>query len=337
MADLSWTDTATPTCMFQLGIRICDHFALAMAELSHQDLKLQYERLEDLNTRMSLMGGGLSLAEYVERVRKELRVYHGEPLSDAMWSSLGDPYDYGARVQTINTIALEQVRRCVQKWGGSNAAARLDSLSELPLECGASGGNSIECAFDRDSLRINVGAGVTESLLNECMIFEFTLFHEYLSHAFPDWNEDEPDVSEAWLFALELQWFKYEYTALDTDLLIKVWEPRLQGDRDPFRAAEWLLGRCDSRRCVATFILNLVSSWDSLGPGKGSEFLSLLIGAATKAGLKSGGRMSAKQQHTLDLVNDLLCSPCASDAPLWDLKAMQTELKREISKYGLNI
>jgi hypothetical protein len=169
------------------------------------------------------------------------------------------------------------------------------------------------------------------------MIFEFTLFHEYLSHAFPDWDEDEPEVSEAWLFALELQWFKYEYTALDTDLLIKVWEPRLQGDRDPFRAAEWLLGRCDSRKCVATFILNVVGSWQSLGSGNGSEFLSLLIGAATKAGLKAGGRISPKQQHTLDLINRLLCSPCGDDIPSWDLTAMRRALRKEISKYSLQI
>jgi hypothetical protein len=337
MADLSWTDAATPTCMFQLGMRICDHFALAMSELAHHDVKSQYERLDDLNTRMSLMAGGLSVDEYVEHVRKELVVYQGEPLSDAVWASLAGPYDYTARVQAINAIALDQVRKCVSKWGGPQAADRLKALAELPLQCGASDGGSIECAFDRDSLRINVGAGVTDSLLNECMIFEFTLFHEYLSHAFPDWDEDEPDVSEAWLFALELQWFKYEYTALDTDLLVKVWEPRLQGDRDPFRAAEWLLGRCDSRKCVATFVLNLVSNWESLGPEHGSEFLSLLVGAATKAGLKSGGRISDKQQHTLDLVNDLLCAPCGLQLPSWDLKAMHSKLKQEISKYGLKI
>jgi hypothetical protein len=306
-----------------------------MAELSHLDVKLQYERLANLNTRMTLMGGGLSVTEYVDRVRKELAVDKHEPLCDAMWTALEASYDYGARVQAINAIALEQVRHCVRKWGGPQASDRLKALQELPLHCGASDGNSIECAFDRDNLHINVGAGVTDSLLDECMIFEFTLFHEYLSHAFPDWDEDEPDVSEAWLFALELQWFKYEYTALDTDLLIKVWEPRLQGDRDPFRAAEWLLGRCDSRKCVATFILNLVGSWQDLGEGKGSEFLSQLIGAATKAGLKSGGRISPKQQHTLDLVNALLCAPCGNDVPSWDLAAMRRSLKKEISKYSL--
>jgi hypothetical protein len=176
------------------------------------------------------------------------------------------------------------------------------------------------------------------------MLFEFALFHEYLSHSFPDWDKDEPEVSEAWLFALELQWFKYEYTALDTDLLVKVWEPRLRENRDPFRAAKWLLGRCDSRRCVATFLLNLVGSWGQRGSGKRlnprirRELLSSLIGVAMKVGLRSAGRLSDKQQMTLDLANKILCSPCEAGAdPTWDLDQMHVALKQEISKYALPI
>jgi hypothetical protein len=340
MPELSWAGTTPPILMFQIGIRICDHFALGMSELSHDDLKKQYDRFDLLNKHMSDITDNLDLPGYVDRAGKFLAVFQGESVCDAVREALTRHYDYDERLKKLNEIAFDQVRKCVGEWGGRGAADRLESLEKLPklpLVCGPAGGKAIECSFDREGMQINIGAGLSESLLNECMIFEFTLFHEYLSHVFPDWQKDEPEVSEAWLFALELQWFKHKYTALDTDLLVQVWEPRLRGDRDPFRVAEWLLGRCDSRKCVATFILNLVSSWESLGSKKGSEFLSSLIGAAMKTGLKSGGHGSDKQQNTFDLIEKLLCSPCKKKTPSWDLEQMHGELKQEISKYGLKI
>jgi hypothetical protein len=316
---------------------MCDHFAFAMSELSHEDVKKQYDRFDVLNKRMSAITENYDLPGYVNRAIRELAVFKGDSVCDAVRKALRGSYDYDERLKKLNEIAFDQVRKCVDEWGGRRAATRLKTLEQLPVICEPAGSKAIGCSFGREVRQITIGAGLSEALLNECMIFEFTLFHEYLSHAFPAWQRDEPEVSEAWLFALELQWFKHEYTALDTDLLVKVWEPRLREARDPFRAAEWFLGRCDSRKCVATFLLNLVGSWNKLGPKRGSEFLSSLIGVAMKTGLKSGGHGSAKQQNTIALVEKLLCSPCNTKTPNWNLEQMHADLKREISKYGLKI
>lgn len=344
MSDCTFMDTSPPVRMFQVGIRLSDHFALAMASVPQGDPRFAYERLVLLDKRISEIAEDLDVPGYVERARRELSVFAGEPISDAVREALSNGYDYADRIQQINSIALDQVRRCVELWGGKEALKRLEALDSLPIQCSSTPGTAIQCSFDRNAQRIEVGVGFSETLLSECMLFEFALFHEYLSHAFPDWNEDEPEVSEAWLFALELEWFKYEYTALDTDLLVKVWEPRLKENRDPFRAAKWLLGRCDSRRCVPTFLLNLVGSWGKVGSGKRlnpqirRELLASLIGIAMKVGLRSAGHLSAKQKNTLELADRILCSPCeAQSSPTWDLEQMHAALKREISKYALPI
>jgi hypothetical protein len=171
-------------------------------------------------------------------------------------------------------------------------------------------------------------------LLRECLVLEFSLFHEYLPHAFPDWKRDEADVSEAWLLALEMQWFKFEYTAFDCDVLLQVWGSRLMKDREVYWAADWLLKRCDSRRCVARFLLEFVASLSQFDPADARDFLSLLTGVANKAGMKLGANSSAKQKKTVDLLNKLLCTPCGSQAPVWDFGKMRIALEREMDKYS---
>src|SRR5207244_13305444 len=119
------------------------------------------------------------------------------------------------RLGQVNQKAQDGMRECINAWGGKKAKKRVKQLALLPLHCETAGKDETESFFERAQSRILIRVGSPEIILLECLVLEFTLFHEYLSHAFPTWSKDVEEISEGCLFALEFEWLHSKYTMFD--------------------------------------------------------------------------------------------------------------------------
>lgn len=332
MAQVTWGDDSIRIRLFQTATRLSAHFYDAVGVVAGGSTGKPSSHLEDLNQRWVLLKGDQTVSEYVARLEKELFALAGEPVFDRIRTELAKTFSHEQRLWELNKKALEEVGRCIADWGGTKAKKRIKQLKLLPLHFESTDKDYTQFFFERAAHRILGRAGSQKWLLRECMILEFSLFHEYLSHAFPTWAKDVEPVSEGFLFALEFDWFEAEYTLFDNELLLNVWQPRLKAEREAFWAGRWLLNRCESRDCVRRFLLEWVAGWKDFDEDDNLDLLSQLQGVHAKAGFKLGRASSAKQQETLRLLDKVLCGRCAQAK--WDIREMAKELAATLSRYN---
>jgi hypothetical protein len=332
MPDVTWADDSKPIRLFQIGVRLSAHFYDAMAKTASAKTDRSPSHVDELNKRWLMLSGDQTIPEYEERLQKELFPLAGEAVFDHIRVELAKPFHYDQKLVQINQAALDAARRCIKSWGGAKAQRRLKQLKLLPLHLESIDDKHTQFSFERTANRILVRPGLPEILLRECMILEFSLFHEYLSHAFPAWSKDVEPISEGWLFALEFEWFESQYTPDDIDLLTKVWHRRLEQERRSFWAGRWLLKRCKSRECVAKFLLEWVAGWDAIKEDVNLDLLSQLLGMRAKAGHGLGGKASAKQLKILEMLDKVLCEPCQKGS--WDVAKMRDQLESVLRLYG---
>jgi hypothetical protein len=332
MSEVSWGDDSIRIRLFRAATRISAHFYDAVAGTAGSGTGLPSKHLEDLNKRWLLLEGDQTVIEYERSLEKQLLPLAGEPVFDHIQTALAKSFAYDQRLWEINKKALEEVRNCVAAWGGPKAKKRIKQLKVLPLHFESTDQDQMQFFFERDAKRILCRAGAQELLLRECMILQFSFFHEYLSHAFPTWAKDVEPVSEGLLFALEFDWFESEYTVLDNDLLLKVWQQRLEPERRSFWMGRWLLKRCHSRDCMRKFLLEWVARWDEFDPDDNIDLMSQLQGVYAKTGYKLGGGLTPKQLKTLKIVDAALCGRC--DRGTWDIHQIREELAAGLSAYG---
>jgi hypothetical protein len=331
MSEVTWGDDSIRIRLFQTATRVSAHFYDAVAGAAGSGAGLSSKHLEDLNKRWLLLEGDQTVIEYERSLEKQLLPLAGDPVFDHIRAELAKTFVYDQRLWDLNKKALEEVRKCIASWGGPKAKKRIKQLKILPLHFESTDQEQMQFFFERDAKRILCRAGAQELLLRECMILEFSFFHEYLSHTFPTWAKDVEPVSEGLLFALEFDWFESEYTVLDNDLLLKVWQHRLGPERDAFWAGRWLLKRCDSRDCVRKFLLEWVARWDDFDEDDNLDLVSQLKGVYAKTGYKLGGKLSEKQLKTQELLDAALCGRC--DQGTWDIRTMRKELASALGAY----
>jgi hypothetical protein len=332
MDDVSFKDDSKKMRLLQVALRISDHFSKAAASLTGDDLERRDIHLDELTARFKLLDGDHEVSGFVEAFHSELKPREGTNLFDAIRSDLRQPYEYEQRLWELNTIALEEAKKCLATWGGPKAQRLAKTLKPLRICCESSDTQHTQLYFDRTAhTQIKLCPGKREMLLQDCMLLEFSFFHEYISHAFPNWQLDNSHLSEGWLLALEMDWFQNEYFFADAAVLGEVWHRRLGVENRQYQIGRWLLTRCDDRICVRRFLLEWLASWATIAIDENLNLLSLLIGAVEKAGFKLQRHGSGKQQKTVEVLSSLLCDPCPSSG--WKYRRMSQLLQLELSKY----
>lgn len=331
MAKITWGDDSIRIRMFQTAMRVSTHFYETLTESMVSQGQAGEDPIEQLLSRWPLLKGDQSLSQFEQTFKKELLPLKGHPVFDRIQTELDRSFSYGDQLWRLNQSAFDSVRRCISQWGGTRAKRRLKRIKLLPLHCESGAYEQTQFSFEPREKRILVRPGEPKSLLAECMILEFSLFHEYLSHAFPSWDKDVEQISEGWLFALEFDWFESEYTFHDNDMILRVWKQRLEKERDAFWAGRWLLRRCNSQRCVRKFLLEWVAGWEQVELDMNLDLLSQLQGIYLKTGHKLGGHSSPKDLKTLDMLDKSVCGPCAKGR--WDISSVRNQLESALRAY----
>jgi hypothetical protein len=330
MGQVTLADDQKKLRLLQVAVRVSDHLFTAL----QQDHGADDEKvLDEILSRWIHLKDDLSVADFVVQVHVELAPLAGQATFDLIRKQLsGADYDYKARIAKLNELGFETARKCVQKWGGPKAHERLKNLKLLPVRCETRGNDVTELYFERSSKpKILVFPGNPERLLQDCVLLEFSFFHEYLSHAFPNWKSDEDRLSEGWLLALEIEWFREEFTFLDRQALLDAWLPRLGKDKRAFHVADWLLARCENKVCAKRFLLEWVADWNSNDKGVNEDLVSLITGVMKRTGSKLGGKKSVKKEATRQVLDDQICRPCARSS--WKINEMREALEVELDRY----
>jgi hypothetical protein len=330
MAQVTFADDQKKLRLLQVAVRLADHLFTALQKDHNAD---DDKALNELLSRWIHLKDDLTVAHFVQQVHLELGPLVGQPIFDSIRTDLSvGSYDYKARIAKLNELGFETARECVLKWGGPKAKDRLESLKLLPVHCETRGNDVTEFYYERGSKpRILAYPGATEKLLQDCVVLEFSFFHEYLSHAFPKWRLDEDRMSEGWLLALEIEWFREEYTFSDRQALLEAWLPRLGIDKRDFHVAHWLLARCDDKVCAKRFVLEWVADWTSNSKRENEDLLSLITGILKKAGSKLGGKQSKKNAALRQLLDDQICGPCAESS--WQINKIRDALEVGMDPY----
>ena len=316
--------------LLQVAVRVADHlFTALQQDHSADDEKI----LDEIVSRWSHLKDDLTVVQFISKVDMELAPLAGQPIFDAIRKQLSLPgYDYKARIATLNELGFQTAEKCIEKWGGPKAKERLKSLKILPVRCETRGNGVTELYYDRGSKpKLLVCPGSTDKVLQDCVLLEFSFFHEYVSHAFPNWKSDDDRLSEGWLLALEIEWFREEFGFFDRQALLDAWLPRLGKEKRAFHVADWLLGRCENKVCAKRFLLELVADWHSTSKDDKEDLVSLITGVMKKAGPKLGGKRSKKRETTRQILDDELCRPCAKS--VWNINKLRDALAAELERY----
>jgi hypothetical protein len=278
-----------------------------------------------------LLEGDQTVSEYVKTLLKELQPLQGEPLFDQIRSELAKSFSFEQRLRDLNQATLDDVKLCISTWGGTRAQARTKQLSLFPIYLESTDQEHTQFFLEQSPRRIRIRPGSHKVMLRECLILEFSFFHEYLSHVFPAWSKDEEEISEGLLLALEFEWFESQYTILDNEFIYRLWSRRLEKQGEAFWVGRWLLKRCESPQCMRKFLLEWIGSWDTVDRDVNLDLWSQIKGMSKKAARRLGAKTTDKYKKTKDIIDSMLCGPCPDG--LWDLKKMRDELETALKPY----
>jgi hypothetical protein len=333
MVQVTLADDQKKLRLLQVGVRVVDHLFTAL----QQDHSADDEKaLADVRSRWIHLTDDLTVAEFVLQMHTELFPLAGQPIFGSVRSQLnGDGYDYKARIAKLNELGFETAQKCIHKWGGPKARARAQELRAsgiLPVRCETRGNAETELYYLRGKKpSIDLYPGNTDKLLQDCLLLEFNFFHEYLSHAFPNWKADDDCLSEGWLLALEIEWFKEEYTFLDRQSLLDAWLPRTGVDKRDFQVASWLLGRCDNKVCAKKFMLEWVADWNANRQDDNADLVGQIFGAMKRSGSKLHGKQRGKGKETQKVLDSQICGPCPKSS--WKINKIRDVLEKELDRY----
>jgi len=342
MKNVLWEDTELPVRVFQLALRLATHFLERLEQfpdpagsgtslmevlgLISEELKITHKQLRDR-----------PIADYTEHLRARLGTSipvkgYGEVIG-GMVADLASPFGCEDRLVQLNRRAFEALKICIDKWGEPASRERAGQMKLLPIRCQTPLAESPILSFVRQGRNLLLRPGSADDALWECIILEFSLFHEYLSHYFPGWREDEEEISEGLLFALEWEWFQVEYLPFDVQLLLHQWNPRLQANREAFQFGQWLLRReCPAwRNCAAGFLLEWVAGWKQFRKDVHEDLKSQVFGI----GHKLRSRMSRLRQKDQDLrriLEEAICGSCQGRD--WNAGIVRDSLGRALEPFS---
>lgn len=331
VAQIGWGDDSLRIRRFQAAVRVSAHFYDALAR---EEVDGVNGHVDELNSRWLLLKGDQTVLGYELALQNELIPLQGKPIFDYVREQLGTRFSYDDHLWELNQKALREVGKCIAKWGGEKAKRRMKKLMALPLHCETGGQDYTEYSFERSAARLLLRAGDPKLVLLEAMLMRFSLFHEYLSHAFPSWQSDVQEISEGLLFALEFEWFESEYTVHDNDLIMSLWQQRLGSSRPSFNLGRWLLKRCSSRECMRKFLLEWVAGWSDTDLEVSLDLLSMLKGIHKKVGLLLA-ELPPKRRKILERVEAILCDPCKSGK--WSITLIIKDLETELQAFKMPI
>jgi hypothetical protein len=334
-------DNSIPIHQFQAALHVSFLFLEHLPQFDPPDDSnvTQSTLLENLDERWQLLNklGDQPPEKYSERLQGELRNIVNDPghgLFKNVVAGLENPFNWQNQLLAISERALQQVQECVLKWGGPKARARVSHLQPLPIHCETTGDDQAKYFFDREEMRLLVRPGSLKLMLLECMILEFSLFHEYLSHFFPPWKQDREEISDGFLFALEFEWYLSSNTLFDDELFEMLWRPRLGGrGREYYRQGQWLLRRrCErSQDCFGRFLLEWVAAWPEYPDSLHLDLMSQLSGIVKR--MISRFALPPKYLKTIDILHAVLCEGCLKGR--WNLNHVTNEFAQALAAYGV--
>jgi hypothetical protein len=212
--------------------------------------------VEDLESLHDLMRHALAGIEI--GFTKEKKHQHFAPIIKDVASSFRviPPADCRISLDALNadawTLFSEMIRGC----GGRRSLERLNAMrgpSKLDLRLGIR--NFTYCHYRPDEIRLELG---TETDLSAFFDLPFYLLHEYVSHAFPAWDDHGFRLSEAYLLRAAFQYIQASWRATSPERAFFIGSnfDRLRQKADPLASSE--LGRAED--CFAQL-------HDEVGPG----------------------------------------------------------------------
>ncbi|MFN7923949.1 MAG: hypothetical protein U0Q16_27860 [Bryobacteraceae bacterium] len=210
-----------------------------------------------------------------------------------------------AIIDRWNRQAFDTYRTCLSDWGGDVAARRARKRKAVPIRFGVRDGSGpLDVSFEGDSILVQ--AGEARGSLMSALNLEFEFLHEYVSHQFPVWDDEESVLSEHFLLKVALAYIeagreRWPYQASVAAVSTTA------SDSPRGRQAHWWLRLCEFPRCLARFLL------DWLGDAKRWDGEENQLVASALFGL-------AKQRRTAE-AHELLCGDCGKAVDVNDVHA----------------
>lgn len=266
--------------------------------------------LDDFSTqlidRLPTIGKEPNVQHYVDWIRKELRALaatfsrENPALSSALnlIASQTSPFPrHGMKVffEGKAKKAYELAIRCLMEWGGPKCQAHISDPRFYPAKLifvASSGRRAFDMYYDPDKKTIFIPVGMNKGMLRSCLNLEFYLFHEYLSHAFPVYEDDLDVFAESYLMAVERKYFAF---AAETFVQVSLsksdfeeHQSRMKRETDSssyYQGLEermaWILELCDDRRRIPGLLLDLaVTSPKTVEEDFHELFLARLLSAS---------------------------------------------------------
>jgi hypothetical protein len=144
--------------------------------------------------------------------------------------------------EDLSLKARELAQDCATEWGGPEATLRASKMKPARLNLDANRASGAQSALitwtDGTTIHIPTGAGPRPVLDFLCL--KFYLFHEYLSHHLPYWEDGPGVLSEGYLFPVERWWYTFqsEY-AVSSSIVDTNWDDHWGRLVDPQGADYW--------------------------------------------------------------------------------------------------
>jgi len=97
------------------------------------------------------------------------------------------PEDLAAAFEHTNEAVHGRVGDAISGWGGPRAMHRWQSCTVAAIQFDFAGGGPTACSFLQNRITFHIGE--RKDPARSFFILDFFLFHEYVSHAFPLWND----------------------------------------------------------------------------------------------------------------------------------------------------
>jgi hypothetical protein len=132
-----------------------------------------------------------------------------------------------ASFKTLSERGMVLTRECAKKWGGKYATSTATNLKPFRLAFDepedVPGTTPVPSWTDSEDNTIHLAVGGGERPLLNFLCFEFYLFHEYLSHIFPTWEDAAGRLSEGYLFRVAEWWYTKSVDHMDSALVGVDW------------------------------------------------------------------------------------------------------------------
>jgi hypothetical protein len=228
----------------------------------------------------------------------------------------------------LQTSGYKIAHACATTWGGPRAKARLSVMKKGSLvfdDFEESGPQTIVPTWtDTDNALIHVALGGGKTPLFGLLCLEFYLFHEFLSHLFPVWEDSAGKLSEGYLFRIARWWYLTSEDVPITSALVEVdwanhWHhQQVKQDSDYWNRfhmrSDWFEARL-SRERFSWLILEIAAFPKDVRNGFQRRFMGLLYSVYKQRDSLGLGILSRVTGFRIEDIHDKLLRHVRSTVP----------------------